>query len=351
MKLEGVNTELKSAVSALQDTEEKLRKAGEQLEQRVEERTAQLYRANLQLAGEMEERKRSEEALRASEGKLNAMLRSVGDSMIMIDRDLNIVWYNDKAKESFAMSCDGRKCHEILCNRVWPCEPYPCYALQTFRDGEIHSSDSTLMTRQGQEAFYHCAANVALRDASGSPTAVLTMLRDITDRKVAENAVTESEKEVPNPLRGFRGGDERIPVRQDDRRQPGLAFLHGYQDKAEILGRDVVEFIHPDDRHILVARRETWPHHDIRSYQIRDIRRDGDIVDIEICASRIALGGRMRFSPPSGTSRRRSRASGKRRPSRRGSPARKRWRPSGPWPGGSPTTSTISSAVSSATPT
>ena len=103
MRLEGVNTELKSAVSALQDTEEKLRKAGEQLEQRVEERTAQLYRANLQLAGEMEERKRSEEALRASEGKLNAMLQSVGDSMIMIDRDLNIVWYNDKAKESFAL--------------------------------------------------------------------------------------------------------------------------------------------------------------------------------------------------------------------------------------------------------
>jgi len=74
-------------VSALQETEEKLRKAGEQLEQRVEERTTQLYRANLQLAGEMEERKRSEEALRASEGKLNAMLRSVGDSMVMIDRD------------------------------------------------------------------------------------------------------------------------------------------------------------------------------------------------------------------------------------------------------------------------
>ena len=247
MTLEGVNTELKSAVSALQDTEEKLRKAGEQLEQRVEERTAQLYRANLQLAGEMEERKRSEEALRASEGKLNAMLQSVGDSMIMIDRDLNIVWYDDKAKESFALGCDGRKCHETLCNRVWPCKPYPCYALQTFRDGEIHSSNTTLMTRQGQEAFYHCAANVALRDASGSPAAVLTILRDITDRKVAENALTESERKYRTL---FEDSMEAMSVSRVGKMidvNPAWLVLHGYKDKGEgeILGRDVVEFIHP----------------------------------------------------------------------------------------------------------
>ncbi len=178
----------------LKETEEKLRKAGEELEQRVEERTAQLYRANLQLAAEMEERKRSEEALRESEGKLDAMLRSVGDSMIMIDRDLNIIWYNEKAKELFALGRDGAKCHEILCRRQRPCEPYPCYALQTFQDGEIHNSDTTLTTRQGQEAFFHCVANVALRDAKGNPTAVLTILRDITDRKLAENALMESEK-------------------------------------------------------------------------------------------------------------------------------------------------------------
>jgi PAS domain S-box-containing protein len=72
---------------------------------------------------------------------------------------------------------------------------------------------------------------------------------------------------------------------------PAWLVLHGYKDKGEVLGRDVMEFIHPEDRHILVERRETWPHHDFRSYQIRDIRRDGDIVEIDICASKIALAG------------------------------------------------------------
>ncbi len=291
MKLEGVNTELESTVHVLKETEEKLRKAGEELEQRVEDRTAQLYRANIQLAAEMEERKRSEEALRASEGKLDAMLRSVGDSMIMIDRERNIIWYNEKAKELFDLGRDGAKCHEMLCRKQRPCEPCPCYALQTFQDGEIHNSDTTLTTRQGQEAFFHCVANVALRDARGNPTAVLTILRDITDRKLAENALMESEKKYRTL---FEDSVEAMSVSRSGKMidaNPAWLALHGYRDKGEVLGRDVMEFIHPEDRHILAERRETWPHHDFRSYQIRDIRKDGDIVEIEICASRIALVG------------------------------------------------------------
>ncbi len=290
--LENVNAELESTVSVLKETEEKLKKAGEELEARVEERTAQLYRANIQLAAEMEERKLSEEALRASEGKLNAILRSVGDCMIIIDRDLNIVWCNDKAKEAFDAGCVGRKCHEALCGRERPCDPYPCYMLRTLQDGEIHSSDTTLTARQGQQAFFHCVSSVAMRDAGGRPTAVLTILRDITDRKLAENALMESEKKYRTL---FEGSAQAMSVSREGRMidvNPAWLALHGYSDKECILGRNVVEFIHPEDRSILNERRKTWPHLDHRSYQIRDIRRDGDIIDIELCASRITLTGR-----------------------------------------------------------
>lgn len=119
--------------------------------------------------------------------------------MVMIDRDLNIVWCNDTAKSAFSDGCMGKKCHEILCGRQWPCEPYPCYAIQTFRDGNIHSSDAALTNRDGQEVSFHCVANVALRDADGSAAAVLTILRDITDRKRAKKTPSWSRRRSTGP--------------------------------------------------------------------------------------------------------------------------------------------------------
>jgi PAS domain S-box-containing protein len=288
-RLENVNSELESTVRVLKETEEKLRKAGEELEQRVEERTEQLFRANLQLAAEMGERKLSEEALRASQGKLDAILRSVGDIMIMIDRDLNVVWCNDKAEAFFSMDGEGRKCHEILCGRERPCEPYPCYALRTLQHGEIDSSDTTLRLRNGQEAFFHCVSSAALRDESGQPTTVLTVMRDITDRKLAESALMESERKYRTL---FESSVEAMSVSRDGRMidvNPAWLNLHGYAHKEEVLGKNVTEFIHPDDRCILTERRKNWPRHEHRTYQIRDIRKNGEIIDIEIGASRITL--------------------------------------------------------------
>ncbi len=136
-RLATINAELSSTIIVLKDTEEKLRDAGEELEKRVEERTAELYKANLQLASEMLLRERSEYALRKSEGKLSAILKSISDYMVMLDRNLNIIWANEKAKQTFGIGCDGvRKCHEVFHGEDRVCEPYPCFAVRTFQDGK-----------------------------------------------------------------------------------------------------------------------------------------------------------------------------------------------------------------------
>jgi signal transduction histidine kinase/ActR/RegA family two-component response regulator len=195
-KLESVNAELNITVSVLKETDDKLRKAGEEMERRVIERTEQLYMAIMQLETEMAERKRSEDALRDSEGKLNAILYSISDYMVMVDRDLNILWSNEKAREAFNIGCDGGKCYEALCGRDRPCGTEPCYAVQAFQDGDIHEDEAILINRNGQVLDCHCVANVALRDGEDKPTAVLKVLRDITEKKQTDREKKSLEERL-----------------------------------------------------------------------------------------------------------------------------------------------------------
>jgi len=144
------------------------------------------------------ERKRSVEALRESEGKLNAMLQSIGDHMSMMDKDLNIIWANKTAKENFGNDIIGKKCYEVYHQRKKPCEPYPCITLKAFRDGKVHNHDTQVIDRNRKTISFHCTANVALRDEQGNPTGVLEISRETTEHKQAELALIERGKELEN---------------------------------------------------------------------------------------------------------------------------------------------------------
>jgi PAS domain S-box-containing protein len=142
------------------------------------------------------ERKHAEEALRESEEKLNAMLQSIPDPMSMMDKDLTIVWANEPAKRFFGKDILGKKCYEVYHLRTDPCEPYPCLTLKAFLDRKTHQHETMVIDNQGKKRFFECTANVALRDNSGKPVAVLEISRDITNRKKAQDALRESEERL-----------------------------------------------------------------------------------------------------------------------------------------------------------
>ena len=132
------------------------------------------------------ERQRAEEALRDSEGKLSAMLASIGDYMSMLDEDLNIIWANDAARNTFGEDIVGRKCYEVYHQRKEPCRPYPCDTLQAFRDGKVHRHERPVVSKDGRTIDLHCTANTALRDEAGNPVAVMEISRDVTEGKRVE---------------------------------------------------------------------------------------------------------------------------------------------------------------------
>ena len=193
------------------------------------------------------ELKQSEKTLRESEGKLEAMLGSLAEHMSMMDKDLNIIWANETAKNIFGDDIVGRKCYEAYHQRNKPCEPYPCLTLKAFQDGKVHEHDTQVVDKDGNTRFFHCNANVALRDEQGKPTAVLEISKDVTDQKLAEEALRESESSYRAVVDNSAEG---IVVVQDQMLQfvnPALVSMSGYSEK-ELLTRPFIEFIHPDHR-------------------------------------------------------------------------------------------------------
>ncbi len=172
---------------ALTQTQKALKKLNENLEEKVKEKTAHLLT-------EITERKQTEEALRESEEKFDAMLRSIGDHMSMMDKDLNIIWANETAKKIFGDDIIGKKCFEVYHKRKEPCKPYPCLTLKSFQDGKIHKHDTQVIDSNGKIWYFHCTANVALRDKDGKPVAVIEISKDITERKQTEEALCKSEE-------------------------------------------------------------------------------------------------------------------------------------------------------------
>jgi PAS domain S-box-containing protein len=203
----------------------------EELEQRLRE----LEKEAKKLTQAEEELVKSEALLRESESKLSAMLSSIGDHMSMMDKNLNIIWANEIAGKIFGNDIIGKKCYEVYHKRTEPCEPYPCITLRAFQDGKIHKHDTQVIGQDGKTIFFHCTANVGLRDKEGKPTAVLEISRDITEKVRAEKALHKAKNELEYRV-GERTGELELKTKSLEEINTAMKVLlkKRQEDKKEI---------------------------------------------------------------------------------------------------------------------
>ncbi len=145
------------------------------------------------LSGKIEERKRTENALKESEGRLSTIVRSIIDPMSLIDRERNIVWANDRAREIFGDDIVGKKCHEAYRWKNEPCNHDSCAVQIALTDGGGFEASTELTGKNGETLYFSRHANVAKWDENGKPALILEISRDITERKRQEDLLRESE--------------------------------------------------------------------------------------------------------------------------------------------------------------
>ncbi|MDY0131756.1 MAG: hypothetical protein RBR53_03720 [Desulforegulaceae bacterium] len=97
--------------------------------------------------------------------------------IIVLDKELNIVWANKKAIEAALEPPLNKKCHKVYMKRDTPCEN--CHTLKTFETGENIFNLSQVDYPEGFSKKFEGYTAVAAIDKNNKPLLVAEIAREI----------------------------------------------------------------------------------------------------------------------------------------------------------------------------
>ncbi|HEV3162654.1 MAG TPA: PAS domain S-box protein, partial [Isosphaeraceae bacterium] len=312
--------------------EEALRRAHDDLERRVRERTAELAHANDVLRAEIAEREQAEEALRASHNLLAAFLEGMTEAMYVKDLQGRYQSINLAGAQFLGRSVDeviGKSDAELFSSET---------ARETIEhDRRVLDSGHTETyewegTAAGVTRMFLDTKGV-YRDGRGNIIGLIGISRDISERKRAEEALRRAHDELELRVRertaelaqanealkaeiverrraeqGLRDSEERYRLLFESNPQPmwvydseTLAFLavneasvrhYGYS-RDEFLAMPIADIQAPDDASSLDQRMDESKDvsfHNARGWRHR--KKDSTVIDVEITSSALTFSGR-----------------------------------------------------------
>ncbi len=252
-------------ITERKQAEEALKKAKEELEFRVEERTAQLRQAitsltltNEQLHSEIEERKQVEKALRQSEEQFRSLSACSPVGIYLTDIEGHCIYTNPRCQ-----AIAGFTFEESL-GTGWSQSVHPDDRERVFadwtacaREGREYSDEYRFQTKEGRVRWVHVRSSPMFCD-NGDLVGHVGTVKDITERKQALERLRESEHR-------WRTIIETEPecvklVASDgtllDMNAAGLAMIETNSADA-VIGQCVYSLIAPEHREAFVALNES----------------------------------------------------------------------------------------------
>jgi PAS domain S-box-containing protein len=190
-------------------------------------------------------------ALRTAEEKLRVMFESVPVPVVVTDLNGSVLDANETAVRQGGFN---NKVEMIGLNCLKVVSPEDVARVEVemgkkLAEGNIEASEYTLIRKDGTEFIGEISASF-IRDASGNPTAVMVIVRDISERKRAEKALRESEERyhslitnIPDVIWTATTQGDIIFI------SPNTETIIGYTQEEILRGgyQMLFKIIHPDD--------------------------------------------------------------------------------------------------------
>ena len=193
------------------------------------------------------DKRRAEENLRASEERFRTLSENVPVGIFQTDTGSNCVYVNEHWTQMTGLTYDESA------GRGWSATVHPddieavVAEWRRARDAQVASSmELRFLHRDGRLVWAH-ANVVPLRDADGRVTGHLGTIVDITERRLAQDAVIESERRLRAVTDNVT--DVIFVYGMDHRLQwvtPSIEWMTGFTP-TELFERNTLNDVHPDD--------------------------------------------------------------------------------------------------------
>jgi PAS domain S-box-containing protein len=213
-----------------------LKKTHAELQQRAEERTGAPVKANDRLRREIEERKRAEEALRESEEKYRSMMEAMNDPVYICSNDYRVTYMNPAMIKRIGTSdIKGIPCYKLMHGLDEKCQ---WCVHDKIQKGE--HSITELVSPKDSRVYHVSHSPVFHTDNSISK---MTIFRDITEYKLTEQALRESEERYRTLTEHVADGVTLVQDGEFLFVNDAFVSMLGYTDASEVVGKRAIDLI------------------------------------------------------------------------------------------------------------